>query len=153
MGFDLELFLVDNGSPAKCFHSQYFFGANRNGKTRKKTLKLEKVCELCATRMPANEYLLDRHDLDQGRDYNNLVISAKWSSDPESDSILIDAIFELSSEQYDAMKYNLQEEDFIDDLDSGLGEEFETALGDVYPGCDWSHTVGKVKVKAKKIKG
>jgi hypothetical protein len=122
-------------------------------KPEKRTLKLEKVCELCAARMPKNEYFLDRHDLAQGRDYNKLLISAKWSSDPESDSILIDAIFELSSEQYDAMKYNLQEEEFIDDLDSGLGEEFETALGDVYPGYDWSYTVGKVKVKAKKIKG
>jgi hypothetical protein len=116
----------------------------------KTSVSLESACSLASEKLAKSEFLIDRHAINKGNDYIDILISAKWV--PKFSTISIEVLFLVSSSQKDSMQSNIDDEGIKDDIDSGAGEAFEDALRTLHPKFDWSYTVGEVKIKCKKVK-
>lgn len=100
---------------------------------------LKKAGELLAQ----SEYLVDRLDIVQPRDYLDIRMTGDWNS--EFGTAVIKVIFVCNKKQAKDLKYLLDDEDKADDLDSGAGEAFEAAIAEVYPKKKWNYCVGKTE--------
>jgi hypothetical protein len=116
----------------------------------KTSLPLDSVCEAVASELPESEYLVERHSIIKGESYVNIIVNAKWLTSYET--IGIEVIFQVNSDQSLAMKAYIDDENIVDDIDSGVGELFESALHKKYPDYDWSYPIGKISIKCKKVK-
>jgi hypothetical protein len=50
------------------------------------------------------------------------------------------------------MKDYIEDDGVRDDIDSAVGELFESTLQEQYPDHDWSYPIGEVKLRCKKSK-
>ncbi len=89
--------------------------------------------------MAEGEYLVDRLELLSPRDYLSLRVEAHW--DAEYGSAKVSVTFHVTKQQNKDLKYLFEDEDKLDDLDSGIGEAFEAALREVYPKKKWDSCV------------
>ena len=90
-----------------------------------------------------SEYLVDRLEIVQPRDFLNIRITGDWNS--EFGTAVVKVIFICNKEQAKDLRYLLDDEDKADDLDSGVGEAFEAAIVQVYPKKNWEYCVGKTE--------
>jgi len=116
----------------------------------KTSLPLDAVCSTVAENLPNNEYMIERHSIVKGEDYTDVSVAAKWL--PEYETISVELVFLVNGDQKDGMQGCLDDDDVRDDIDSGVGEQFENALQTLFPDYDWSYPIGEVKIKLKKIK-
>jgi hypothetical protein len=111
-------------------------------------LSLTKPCQAVEELLPTNEYLVDRHSICLGNEYQALSVKAKWL--PDYGSISVQVTFKATPEKLDSLRALLDDEGVIDDIDSGVGELFEEALRREYPAFNWDYPIGEVNIKAVK---
>jgi len=112
------------------------------------SLSLEQACAFLQKHLPSSEYLIERHSIIKGETYTDLSVSAKWLA--EYETISVDVKFLVTAAQKKEMQPYLDDENYRDDIDSGIGELFEQALKEQYPKYDWSFPIGEVKIKCAK---
>ena len=101
---------------------------------------LDEVLKKSGELLAESEYLIDRLDICQPRDFISLRMSGKC--DAEYGTALLKVTFLCSKKQAKALKELLGDESKADDLDSGVGEVFTEAISKAYPRRDWDCCVG-----------
>lgn len=119
-------------------------------KSPKKSLSLEKSCLAVVNGLPESEYMIERHTIVKGEDYRDIVVSAKWADG--SESVNVSVTFIVTADQQENMQGYLDDDDVRDDIDSAIGEIFESALQGEYPDYNMRSPVGSVTMKCKKKK-
>lgn len=104
---------------------------------------LEDVLKKSSELLVESEYLIDRLDICQPRDFLSLRVSGKW--DAEYGTALLKVTFFCSKKQAKVLKALLSDESKADDLDSGVGEAFTEAMSKAYPRREWDCCVGGTK--------